>query len=144
MSSLVLQYVVFVFFAAIGTIQVSAAYAGLHGLLIFRGRRLATLLGYIIIIVAFLWFFGLVDRNKRGLEGFEQARLFAPSALCAMTVTAVITSLIHKWRGIHHPGVHKSVWNALQIPQGLEALRDMSYLDVVLDSILRKSEKTSR
>ena len=132
MIALSAQYAVFVFWAAMGTIQLAAAYAHLGGLLFVRSRRWAALTGGVLLVGAFVWFFGPVDRNVRGLEGAEQTLLFVPAATAAVATTVVAASLIHRFLGADKtaPGMR---WRerGLGRPRGLEALRSMNYLDIV-------------
>jgi hypothetical protein len=134
MLALDLQYALFVFWAAIGTVQIAAAYAGLKGLLLVRSRAWAIVTGAVVLLVAFSWFFGLVDRNVRGLEGAEQALLFLPTAVAAVVITGVAASLIH---GTREPDemFRKSTPRSRthSAPRGLEALRSVSFLDAWFD-----------
>ncbi|MBI4236570.1 MAG: hypothetical protein HY688_04370 [Chloroflexi bacterium] len=140
MITLAFQYALFVCVAACGVIQVSATRAGLHGLMILPGRRAATLLGCALIGGAFLWFFGLVDRNTRGLEGLEQTLLFVPSALCAVAITVVVSSVAHQRRAGRQLRPPRPPWGHRRQPQGLEALRETSYLD----ALLQEGERAAR
>jgi hypothetical protein len=129
-----LQYSLFVFLAAIGTIQLAAAYAGLQGLQLVGSRRWAACIGLATLIGAFAWFFGLVDRNVRGLEGAEQTLLFVPAAVAAIAITGVAASLVHRF-GDSEEAASGSMPRERRssAPRGLEALRSMSYLDALFD-----------
>ena len=132
--SLSLQYSLFVFLAAIGTVQLAAAYAGLRGLLLARSRLWATFIGTAVLGAAFLWFFGLIDRNVRGLEGAEQSLLFVTAAIAAVTITGVAASLIqrlHESSGTTPGSVPRN--RRPGVPRGLEALRSMSYLAALFE-----------
>ncbi len=130
--ALALQYALFVFWAAMGTIQLAAVYAGLSGLQLVRSRRSATLIGGVLLAISFLWFFGPVDRNVRGLEGAEQTLLFIPAAIAAVATTVVATSLIHRFlqsRGSSSGARRRE--RGFGIARGLEALRSMNYIEAV-------------
>ena len=134
MLGLSLEYAAFVFAAAIGTLQVAAAYSGLQGALFFGSRRVAAVFGLIILALSFIAFFGSVDRNTRGLEGAEQTFLFLPSAVAAVVFTLVSASLLYRLR---HKGLLPLSGTPSRSPRnrqrGLDALRSMSYLDAVLE-----------
>ena len=140
MLALGLQYSLFVFLAATGTIQLAAAYAGLQGLQLVGSRRWATLIGVAMLIGAFAWFFGLVDRNVRGLEGAEQTLLFVPAAVAAVFITGIAASLVHRF-GDPKEASSGSVSREHRpnVTRGLEALRSRSYLDALLDDEERSS-----
>ena len=133
MLALALQYALFVLVSACGVIQIAASHAGLNGLLVTPGRRSATLLGYVLAAAAFVWFFGLVDRNVRGLEGLEQTLLFVPSSVCAVVITVVVSSLVHQRRPGRFLRLPHPSWPHWRRPQGLEALREKSYLEALLE-----------
>lgn len=137
MFALAFQYAVFICVAACGVIQVATSHAGLHGLLLLPGRRASTFLGYALLGGAFAWFFGLVDRNVRGLEGLEQALLFVPGVLSAVVVTLVVSSLVRQRSVVRRS---PSSLPSDPTPPGLEALREMSYLD----ALLRQREKIAQ
>lgn len=139
MLTLAVQYAAFVFAAACGVIQVAAAHAGLGGLQVLQGRRAAVLMGYALIGGAFFWFFGLVDRNVRGLEGMEQTLLFVPSSVCAIAVSFVVSSIAHRAR-LQRRLQPRRDRPHLRAPIGLEALRERSYLD----ALLAQREKVTR
>ena len=134
MLTLGLQYALFVFWAAIGTIQLAVAYAGLRGLQLVGSRRWAAFIGVATLIGAFAWFFGLVERNVRGLEGMEQTILFVSAAVAAVAITGVTTSLVHQFRDPEEatPGLIPRERRS-NVTRGLEALRSRSYLDALLD-----------
>ncbi len=134
MLALGLQYSLFVFLAAIGTIQLAAAYAGLQGLQLVGSGRWAILIGLATLIGAFAWFFGLVDRNARGLEGAEQTLLFVPAAVAAVAITGIIASLAHRFGDPEEPASGSMPRERrTNVIRGLEALRSRTYLDVLLD-----------
>jgi len=132
--ALALQYSLFVFLAAIGTIQLATAYAGLKGLQLVGSRRWAILMGVATLIGAFAWFFGLVDRNVRGLEGAEQTLLFVPAAVVAVAITGIAASLVHRIGDSEEPtSGSMSREFGPNVTRGLEALRSRTYLDALLD-----------
>ena len=117
-----LDYLVFVFMAALGVLQMSAAYSSLWGLLFIRLRLLSFLGGLAIVVGAFLWFFISEPRNlsdqQGGLDGNDMAGLFAVGSGTALLLTLLLSSICNlamagKGRGYG---------------QGLDALRETTYL----------------
>lgn len=133
---LVVRYLVFVFVAACGAIQIGAASGGFRGLLFLPARRLAALVGVALDLLAFAFFFSwyFSDENSkfRGLEGWEQTLLFLPAAAGGLLFTLGASSLLHRLRGPERGGLR---FSSPEDPrrdgqvQGLEALREASYLE---------------
>ena len=102
-SGFALDYVAWVFLAALGTVQIAAARSGLVGLLfIRRAPRAAAVLGALLIAAATAWFFGSEPRNLSdtgdGLDANSQARWFsAASAAAVAFVFAASSALNHRW-----------------------------------------------
>jgi hypothetical protein len=137
--ALTLQYLLFIFVAAVGVIQIAAARAGLRGLLLTTSRGSSFALGVVLVVGGFSWFFGILDRNVRGLEGMEQAVLFVPAGIAAVAATFVVSSLLHRARradsrpiakggGRFRPTLRRGVR-----ARGLEALRYTTYLDALFE-----------
>ena len=140
MTKLGIEYAILIFVAAVGVIQVAAANADLRGLLLVSSRRWAAGLGAIIALVGFSWFFILVDRNVRGLEGLEQTLIFAPSAVAAIIATVLATSIIHRVRSLFAMSTDsaemeydESVRQQESAAQGLERLRRKTYVDALFE-----------
>lgn len=120
------EYFLFVFVAALGVLQVAAAYSRLDGLLLLRRRAVAGLVGLALAVGAFLWFFASGPRNvpdtQGGLDGNAQAGLFAAAAGAALAVTLVVSSLLNSRRA----------GGAVQ-GLGLDALRNTTYARALLE-----------
>lgn len=119
------DYFVFVFLSSLGVVQIAAAYAGLRGLLFLQSRWTSALVGAGLVGIGFAWFFAPGPRHipdtAGGLDGNAQALLFTLSAAAALLFTFVFASLANA-RFLHtqrHP------------PEGLEALRETTYLQAV-------------
>jgi hypothetical protein len=126
MTEFALDYLAFVFLSALGVLLVVTAYNRLNGLLML-GRRLSVLLGAALTTGAFNWFFVSKPRNLpdtgMGLDGNEQALLFAFGALAALTMLLILSSL-RNWS-----------MRANAAGDGLEALRSSSYLRLLFKGI---------
>ena len=117
-----LDYSIFVFIAALGVLQMAAAYSALWGLLFIKLRRVAFALGLLTACAAFLWFFLSEPRNlsdtEGGLDGNQMAGLFSVAAGLALILTILVSSAIG--RSMMADGQRTS--------PGLDALRETTYL----------------
>ncbi len=122
----VLDYFLFVFIAALGVLQMVAAYRGLVGLLFIRLRPLAFLVGLAAVPLAFLWFFLSEPRNisdqEGGLDGNQMSGLFAVAAGSALIFTLLVSSISNRSLG----GCRQ------RFDTGLEALKETSYLKALI------------
>ena len=102
-SGFALDYVAWVFLAALGTVQIAAARSGLAGLLfIRRAPSAAAVLGTLLIAAATAWFFGSEPRNLPdtgdGLDANSQARWFSAASAAAVAFSFAASSAVnHRW-----------------------------------------------
>jgi hypothetical protein len=129
-----LDYFIFVLLAALGVVQMAAAYNSLRGLLFVRVRPLAFLGGMVATGLAFLWFFMSEPRNipdtRGGLDGNEMAGLFALAAGSAVILTLLLTSLSNRsmpWAG--------------RLDPGLDALRQTTYARALVHALKHLSAR---
>jgi len=126
-GSFVPDYLALVFFASCGVFQMAAACNGLHGLLVFRGRRTAFLFGLALWVAAFAWFFLSEPRNQPdtglGLTGNQQFGFFFVGSGVGLTFTLLISS-------IRNLGLGNEPTQA-----GLDALRQSNYLRALYRTI---------
>ena len=123
------QYVLFVFVSICGALQMVASYRGLHGLKFFRNRYIAFMVGTIMLISSFTWFFLSEPRNlpdtAAGLDGNDQFGLFSLAAGCATIFTLLFSSLLNYNLG-----------NKLDSFQpGLDALKETTYIRAILRTV---------
>ena len=125
----ILDYLVFVFLAALGVLQMVAAYSALRGLLFVKSRPHAFLVGLATTALAFIWFFLSEPRNvpdtDGGLDGNEMAGLFSVAAGTALMLTLLVTSISN--RGIRGGGQ--------PLYRGLDTLRETTYLNALLSTL---------
>ena len=106
-----------------------ASYKGLHGLTFFRNRYVTFIVGIIMLISSFAWFFLSEPRNvpdtAAGLSGNEQFGLFSLAAGCATIFTLLFSSLRNYNLG-----------NKLDSFQpGLDALKETTYARALLRTL---------
>ena len=113
-----LIYFTFIFFAALGVLQITAAINSLSGLFLVRNKLLSLLVGVVLTTSAFLWFLSLTKGLLLpGIEGYQQGVLFPLGYGAALLVTLVLASLFHRSRSNPSP----------QNTDGLDALKELTY-----------------
>lgn len=129
MGDLPRDYVIWVFLAATGVIQIAAAHAGLTRLLFIRAKPWAYALGMLLVVAGFVWFFRdgarHVPDTAGGINGNEQAARFTLTCLAVGAFTFAVTSLVHRRRTEAPPGD----------AEGFEALRDRTYAQALVNSM---------
>ncbi len=129
MEDLGRDYVILVFLASIGVIQLAVAHAGLTKLLFLKRSLYTYALGLTLVVAGFTWFFRDGPRHVPdtvgGLDGNDQAARFALSALAAVFFTVLATSALNRRAG----GSTKSELASTSAVFGLEALQDHTYLE---------------
>ncbi len=133
----ILDYFLLVFLAASGLLQIVGAYRGLAGILLLKRRSRSCLLGLVLLVGSFTWFFLSDDRNvpdtAGGLNGNQQFAYFFAGLAAALASTLAIASLVN-WRlgeADSPPG------------SGLDALSRSNYLRALLHTWRRARRKYS-
>lgn len=123
------QYYLFVFVAAVGVLQMVAAYRRLAGLAFFRNRILSYIFSILAIGGSFGWFFGSGNRmdtvmRRAALEGAQQFVYFNTATFLALVFTLTVSSLLfaHRLRA----QTHKKAY-----PKGFGALSEISYFQAL-------------
>ena len=129
MSRMALEYLLFIFVASCGVIQLAAVRSGLKGLLFFNRPLVASLFGVLAIVGASIWFFAIENRNVPGFEGTQQLGGFSLGASLAIVFTLVVSSIARA--GMSPPGMESGH------EQGFDALRSMTYFQAIREEILR-------
>lgn len=116
-----LDYLVLVFVASCGVLQLAASYSRLTGIYLFKTQALNLLAGLALTATPFAWFFISEPRNlpdtAGGLDANQQAALYVVGSLLGVVFTLLASSLRHLQL---RPGD-----TATQ--PGLEALRHSSF-----------------
>lgn len=110
----------------------AAAHAGFQGLVFFRQRLGSFLLGALLLVGAFAWFFLSESRNvpdtAHGMNGNEQFAYFFAGAGAGLAFTLLASSLRNWALGAGPTGGGPP-------PPGLEALRQSNYLRTLSRSL---------
>ena len=133
------EYLILVFTASVGVLQLVAARTQLKGLLFFQKPLLAYPLSLLLILGSFYWFFqrdSRIDTVMRhtGIEGSGQFYNFCMGAFAALLFTLAVSSLIGLLR---HRGQQR---NENENSEGLDTLRDMTYYEAVKHGFRSKED----
>lgn len=132
------EYLIFIFTASVGVLQLVSARTQLKGLLFFKKPVLAYPFSLLLIIGSFWWFFVRDDRidtimRQPGLEGSGQFYNFCMGAFAALLFTLAVSSLIGLLR-------RRGQRNENENSEGLDTLRQMSYYEAVKRSFRSKED----
>ncbi|MBI2861637.1 MAG: hypothetical protein HYX89_02335 [Chloroflexi bacterium] len=114
------QYLLFVFLASLGVVQIAAARNGLKGLMLVPGRVPSLVFGWALVVASFLWFFSVEDRDVPGLEGTQLGVYFLIGSSGAVLFSALLSPVQGLWTS-------SDVSDPAPPGEGLEALRSTSY-----------------
>ena len=129
MFTFAIDYFLLVFVSGICTIQIACTFSGITGLLFVKSVVATRLLGASIVVAAFVWFFGVAERNindyEGGLDSNEQGMLFLLAILSGGAFTFLSSSIVNLRMRVHEtqPGT------------GLGALAESSYFRAVRANI---------
>lgn len=128
MSDIGKDYIVLCLLAAMGVLQIASARSRLHGLLFLRNRAASALLGAMLVLAGFLWFFlpgpRLVPDSLGGLDGNQQSLLFALCAFAALVATLALSSVVN----------HRRLRGSTPAP-GLDGLRTNTYAQALVHTV---------
>ncbi len=93
---MVWESVLFMFWCALGTFQMIAAWASLRGLSFFNQKIAGYIFGCANIVAAFCWFFTTIEIGENGAKGqhYEQIVSVVLGVASAALITAIISSII--------------------------------------------------
>jgi len=122
------DYLIFVFVAVLGLLQLVATRQRWTGLLFCRRWPLLSyVLGLAGLGGGYAWFFFSDDRNVPGLEGWQLFSRFAVSTVAAVLVTLLVSSALHARRDEGATAGQKHHPSPANEECGLEALRTLTY-----------------
>lgn len=123
------DYFLLCFVASVAVIQIGASFGRLEGLMFIKSPAVTRVLGVIVVIGSFVWFFSTGERNindfQGGLDANGQALFFFLGALSGGVFTFLVSSIIN-WRMFRRTPSPTA---------GLEALKETSYLRALLRNI---------
>ncbi len=127
-----LDYMILIFLASVGVIQLAALKNGLKGIYLVRPSVLNLALALALTCGSFIWFFTSEPRNlpddTLGLDGNRQAGFYLIGSVGAVVFTLLVTSLLHR------------VYNGKALPSneaGLDALRSSGYATALKGAFIR-------
>ena len=123
------DYYICVLVATIGVLQIAFSISRIRGLLVFKSPLVARTVGVVLVVSAFMWFFGTGARNlndyQGGLDANTQALFFFFGAFTGVIVTFTVASVVNiRMMGPDAaPGA------------GLDAVKDTSYATALVRSL---------
>lgn len=124
-----IEYVIWVFLACCGVLQLVAWYNHLDGLLLAPRRSLASAMGAALLAGSFVWFFASRNRNvpdtAEGIAGSAAFGLFVLGCALALLFTLILSSFLSPVRRREPPPGSR----------GLEALQQTTYLKALRASL---------
>jgi hypothetical protein len=134
MSQMAIDYFVLIIWGFGGILQIAAAYSGLYGLRFFSAKWKGYLVGSIMAVSAFVWFFSSGNRflegHVTGVQGAEQFELILAGVVMSTVVTAILVSILHV----------RSKSNLANSGHTLEQIRNATYLQAVLRQLKIKGK----
>ncbi len=131
------EYALFVFIGALGALQLVFAGNGMRGaLFISRSLPASVLLGGLLVLGTFVWFFASAPRNLPdtglGLDGNDQTRWFTVAGATALALTLLVTSALNdRWARTYRGG-----------RRGLDALEQTTFLRAVAHTLSRVRKRS--
>ncbi len=127
MTDFAWDYFKLAFWTVTGVVQIASAYSGLRGLWFVPSRRMTPVMGAVMVIAAFVWFFFLsgprnLPDTTFGLDGNEQVMLFAAGGIVGIVVSLLFSSLRNLVLGRDDEREYA----------GFEALKHMSFARAML------------
>jgi len=123
------DYFLLTFLSCLGVLLFVTARGGYEGLSLM-GRRTSQLTGLALVLAALAWFFDSKQRNVpdtlAGLNGNQQALLFAAGAVSALGLLLVLSSLRNRRM------------DSRRVVRSLDALRSTTYLRLITAEVRQR------
>ena len=123
------DYCIAVFISTMGVQQFAFSLGGLKGLLFLKSPLAARVVGLLVGIFGFFLFFATGPRNindyEGGLDAPDQALYFSLSALAALALTLLLSSLVN----------YRMKSASSKPDSGIDELRDSNYATALARSI---------
>ena len=130
-GSFILDYYLLVFIASSGVFQAIGGLHGFQGMTFSNNRPVSILIGLAALAGAFTWFFLSQPRNvpdsALGLNGNEQFAYFFAGSGTGLAITLIVASLRQLKFGARQR----------ELPEGLDALKETSFLSLMFRLICR-------
>jgi len=122
------DYYLFVSVAALGVIQIGASLGHLRGLVVVKSPLAARIIGLMLTVMAFVWFFVSDTRNlndyEGGLDAPTQALFFFLGTLTAVVATVLGSAVLNARMNDSKP----------MPTEGLDALKHTHYIRALAHS----------
>lgn len=86
-----MEYLIFSLVGCFSALQITSALSSRGEIQIFENTRLTIILSLFLLILSFIWFFSIRDRNVQTfLEGGQISIIFGIGAILSLIVTKII------------------------------------------------------
>ena len=126
------DYFLFVLIVSLGVLQLVTAWGRLDGLSFFRRRYLGYIFAVVVVGLGYWWFFR-VDRNIPDTAGGPSGPALFGYLVAGVAASVLLTLIISS--------AVKARWGRSyleEVPDGLEALKRMTYLQAIKRGLRRK------
>ena len=125
MSMFAIEYFFFALVSNLGLLTLIAGRSQLEFMKVIKNPQKAVVIGFFIMVIAFVWYFGFEKRNindfEGGLDANMQALFFVISTVTAIVLILIANSILRKGK----PETNLSI--------GLDVLKESTYLQAIFN-----------
>ena len=125
MSMFAIEYFFFALVSNLGLLTLIAGRSQLEFMKVIKNPQKAVVIGFFIMVIAFVWYFGFEKRNINDFEGGLDANMQALFFVIA-TVTAIVLILIAN-------SILRNGKSEVDLSIGLDALKEATYLQAIFN-----------
>ena len=125
MSMFAIEYFFFALVSNLGLLTLIAGRSQLEFMKVIKNPQKAVVIGFFIMVIAFVWYFGFEKRNINDFEGGLDANMQALFFVIA-TVTAIVLILIAN-------SILRNCKSEVDLSIGLDALKEATYLQAIFN-----------
>ncbi len=125
MSMFAIEYFFFALVSNLGLLTLIAGRSQLEFMKVIKNPQKSFVIGFFIMVIAFVWYFGFEKRNindfEGGLDANMQALFFVISTVTAIVLILIANSILRKGK----PETNLSI--------GLDVLKESTYLQAIFN-----------
>ena len=125
MSMFAIEYFFFALVSNLGLLTLIAGRSQLEFMKVIKNPQKAVVIGFFIMVIAFVWYFGFEKRNindfEGGLDANMQALFFVIATVTAIVLILIANSILRKGK----PETNLSI--------GLDVLKESTYLQAIFN-----------
>ena len=125
MSMFAIEYFFFALVSNLGLLTLIAGRSQLEFMKVIKNPQKAVVIGFFIMVIAFVWYFGFERRNindfEGGLDANMQALFFVIATVTAIALILIANSILRKGKSGTNLGI------------GLDVLKESTYLQAIFN-----------